>query len=101
VPRSLGLGEGEQVPESTQTPAVVSGIGGIFQKFISVPLALVVAVALWPVRVLGAGIRQMRDILGLLIFLGVGVLIAAAALWYSRPLSIGGVLTPARLRSAP
>lgn len=70
------------MPESTQTPAVVSGIGGIFQKFISVPLALVVAVALWPVRVLGAGIRQMRDILGLLIFLGVGVLIAAAALWY-------------------
>jgi Subtilase family len=43
---------------------------GLVRRFISSPLAAV------------RGFQKMRDILGLLIFAGVGVLIAAAVFWY-------------------
>jgi Subtilase family len=53
-----------------------------FQKLSAVvPIPLFVAAAL-PVRILTGGLQKMRDILGLLIFIGIGVLIAAAVVWY-------------------
>jgi hypothetical protein len=52
------------------------------RQIISTQLGKVIALFLLPMRAVLAGLQRMRDILGLMIFLGVGVLIAAAVVWY-------------------
>jgi hypothetical protein len=61
--------------------ALTDSLGKIGQFFSTQP-GKVIALFLLPMRVVLAGLQRMRDILGLMIFLGVGVLIAAAVVWY-------------------
>jgi hypothetical protein len=66
---------GEEVAE---TPVRIPDLPAMLRT----ALALLLGLGLWPARVLLNGIRHMREVLGFLIFFSVGVLIAAAALWY-------------------